>query len=77
MLRWCHLPSLNKKINSYSLVLRQEPLIALQIQDFFKIFQSIRKSKEIFKFTTISTVMPKNTNKTKKPGTNLDLTTGS
>ena len=34
MLRQCLVPSITKKVNSYSLVLGQQPLIALQIQNF-------------------------------------------
>ena len=31
----CRIPSITKKVNSYSLVLGQQPFIALQIQNFY------------------------------------------
>ena len=69
MLSQCLVPSITKKVNSYSLVLEQEPLI---------VFQYILKSIKTFKFKTISTVMPKNiNNNNKKTETNFDLTTDS
>ena len=33
MLSQCHVPSITKKVISYSLVLEQQPLTALQIQN--------------------------------------------
>ena len=44
----CLLPSVTKKVISYSLVLEQQPLIALEIKKFIKVFQYILKLIETF-----------------------------
>ena len=75
MLSQSLVPSITKKVNSYSLVLGQQPFIALQIQIFIKVFQCILKS--IKTFLIISTVIPKILIRQKKNGTNFDLTTDS
>ena len=48
MLSQCLVLSITKKVSSYSLVLGQHPLTALQIQNFIKVFQCILKSLETF-----------------------------
>ena len=77
MLSQCLVPSITKKVISYSLVLGQQPLIALQIQIFFEVFQYILKSTETFLTQRYFYNNPKNTNKTKKTGTNCNLTVDS
>ena len=81
MLSQCQVPSLTKSVISYLLVLGQQPLIALQIKIFIKVFQYILKSLQTVLirnyFDSNTTVIPKNTNKTKKAKANFDLTTDS
>ena len=69
--------SITKKVVSYLLVLGQQPLIAFQTQIFIKIFQYSLKSIEAFLIPHYFMVIPKYTNKTKKNGTDFDLTTDS
>ena len=69
MLSQCLVPSIAKKVNFYTLVLRQHPLIAPQIQTFQP---SISIYLKII-LKSISIVMSKNTNKTKITETNFDL----
>ena len=60
-------PSIIKKINSSSLVLGKQPPSPSNTKILIKVFQCILKSIKTFLFKTISTVMPKNKNQTKKP----------
>ena len=50
MLSRCLVASITKKVISYLLVLRQQPLRALQTQDFhFKVFQYLKINRNFFK----------------------------
>ena len=67
MLSQSLVPSITKKVNSYSLVLGQQPFIALQIQIFIKVFQCILKSIKTFLIQNyFYSIAKKHTNKTKK-----------
>ena len=59
MLSQCLIPSLTRKVITYSLVLGQEHTI------FIKLLQYILKSIEIFPIQNYYTVMSKNTNEEK------------
>ena len=64
------IPSIAKKVSSYSLALEREPLIALKLKYkiFIKVFQYILKSLKTLLIRNISMKIPKKTNKTKNPG---------
>ena len=50
MLSQCLVASITKKVISYLLVPRQQPLRALQTQDFhFKVFQYLKINRNFFK----------------------------
>ena len=62
MLEQCLVPPITEKTISYSLVLGQQQFITLEIKNFQR---SVSIYLKIIK--NISTIMPKNANKTKKP----------
>ena len=71
MLRQCLVPHITKKVISYLLVLRQQPFIALQIQNFHWSISTIylRIIRNFFNSKLFLQKSQKNTNKTqKKPG---------
>ena len=69
---WCLLPSITKKIISYSLIPGEQPFITPQIQNFqesisiyLEIIRNLFNSKL---YQKLCQKMPKNTNQAKKPG---------
>ena len=71
------LQSKTKKVISYSLVLGQQPLTALQIKNLIKVFQCFLKSIKNLLIQNCFYGNTKNINKTKIARTKTDLTTDS